>query len=133
MRLLPLIAVAAILAGCGSLSEDEYIARVTKASETVQQAMQGATTDALRLDESSKAIAHAADDLGGVHPPGEAKRLNEQIAGGFRKLAASLHQAAQAARSGEFAKRDDILGHLDKSPGVRQLNAAIAEIDKLAG
>ena len=133
MRLLPLVAIAAILAGCGAISEDEYIARVTKASETVQQAMEGVSPDALRLEEGSRAIAHAADDLDGAHPPGKDKRLNEEVVGGFRKLADSLQQAAQAARRGEFAKRDDILGHLDKSPGMRQLNAAIAEIDRLAG
>jgi hypothetical protein len=132
MRLLPLVALAALLAGCGGgIGEDAYVARVTKASETVGQAMQGVTRDSVKLDAGSKAIVHVADDLDGLHPPGKLDHLNAQIVSGFRAIAGSFHQAAVAARSGDFKKRDDILDHLEKSRGMRDINGAIAEIDRL--
>ena len=131
MRLLPLIVIAGILAGCGGINEDEYLGRVTKASGTVQRAMTSAGSDSRKLDASSKAIAGVADDLGGSHPPEKDAHINKQIVGGFRKLAGSLHQAAEAGRKGDFKRRDDILDHLDKSPGMRQLEAAQAELEKL--
>jgi hypothetical protein len=131
MRVLPLIVIAGILAGCGGLNEDEYLGRVTKAAGAVQRAMTSAGTDSRKLDASSKAIARVADDLDGAGPPGKDKHINAQIVGGFRKLAGSLHQAAQAGRNGDLKTRDDILDHLDKSPGMRQLEAAQAELEKL--
>jgi hypothetical protein len=104
---------------------------VIKASEAVQVAIAGAGSQASQLEASSRSIARAADDLDGVEPPGEAKRLNARLVGGFRQLARTFHAAAEAARTGDFAKRDDILEHLDQSPGLRQLEAAERELDKL--
>lgn len=132
MRLVALVALAALLTGCGSnISEDDYLSRVTKESQTAYHVMEGASRDSDRLDDGSKAFDHIADVLDALHPPGKLKRLNEQIVGGFRGLAGSFHQAAVAARDGDFKKRDDILGHLEKSAGLRKINDAITEIDRL--
>src|SRR5262249_28368795 len=98
MRVLPLLALAAIPPGCGAISEDDYLTRVTKDSETVQVAIAGTTPESGRLEQSSRAIGRAADDLDGVHPPGKDKRLNEHMVAGFRGLAGSYHAAAEAAR-----------------------------------
>jgi hypothetical protein len=132
MRLLPLLAVAALAGGCGGMNAEDYSERVAKASAAVQVAMAGAGQDAGKLDATSKSIAAAADDVERLDPPGEAEDVNTHIADGFRKLAGTFHQAAAAARSGDLDRRDDILEHLDTSPGLRELEAAESELDELS-
>ena len=56
--------------------------------------------------------------------PGDAKRFHAHFVAGFRKVALTLHQAAQAGRDGDFDKRDRLLDHIDTSPGLRELQAA---------
>ena len=132
MRVVPLLVMVALLAGCGSLSEDDYIAHVTKSAEAAQVAMNGATRDSYRLETKSKALGRVADDLGGLQPPSRFRHVNQQLVDGMRELAGTFHAAAVAARTGNFKRREAILVHLDKTRGLRDLNGAVKEFDRLA-
>jgi len=126
MRLLPLLAIAAVMvAGCGSgAGSSDYYDHIDTATAVVQEALKDLGSGSRELDASGKAIDDAARDLAKLSPPSDVKSFHAHFVEGFRKLAATLHQAAQAARDGDFAKRDDLLDHIDTSPGLRELRAA---------
>jgi hypothetical protein len=132
MRVLPVLVMVALLAGCGSLSEDDYIAHVTRSAEAAQAAMNGATRDSYRLETKSKALGRVAEDLGGLEPPRRFKHVNQQLVDGMHELAATFHAAAVAARTGNFRRREAILTHIDTTRGLRDLNGAVKEFDRLA-
>jgi hypothetical protein len=130
MRVLSLVAIAVVAAGCGSGGgSSDYYDRVDTASAVVQEALKDLGSSSAELDASGKAIEDAARDLDKAEPPGDAKRFDAHLVEGLHQLAATLHQAAQAGRDGDFAKRDDVLDHLDSSPGLRELQAAERALD----
>ena len=133
MRVLPLLAVAAIAAGCGSGGGPAFDDELAKAEAVVTEALTDLGSDSGELEASSKAIAGAARELAASKPGGGEKRVHAQVVDGFRKVAATLHQAAVAGSNGEFAKRDALLEHLDTSPGMRELEAAERDLEKLSG
>jgi hypothetical protein len=133
MRLLLLVAIAAIVAGCGSGGSPGYVDQVTKAEAVLQEALTDLGSESGELDASSRAIAGAARELDAAKPPGDEKHFHAHIVDGFRKVAATLHQAAEAGRDGDFAKRDDLLEHIDSSPGLKELELAERELDKADG
>jgi hypothetical protein len=123
MRLVLLIA-AAVIVGCGSSDGADWVDEATKAEAVVTEALNDLGSESGELEASSKAIAGAARHLDAAEPPDDAKDVDQHLVAGLRKLAATLHQAAEAGRKGDFAKRDDLLEHLDTSPGLRELEAA---------
>jgi hypothetical protein len=123
MRLVLLIA-AALIVGCGSSNDSNWIDEATKAEAVVSEALNDLGSGSAELEASSKAIAGAASDLDAADPPDDAKDVDAHLVAGLRGLAATLHQAAEAGRKGDFAKRDELLDNLDKSPGLRELEAA---------
>jgi hypothetical protein len=130
MRALPLVAIAVVVAACGSGGgSPDYYDRLDTATAVVQEALKDLGSSSAELDASSKAIDGAARDLDASEPPGDAKDFHAHAVAGLRKLAATLHQAAQAGRNGDFAKRDDLLDHLGTSPGLRELEAAERALD----
>ena len=130
MRILPLVAIAVVVAACGSGGgSPDYYDRIDTASAVVQEALKNLGSSAAELDASSKAIGDAAGDLDELKPPGDAKSFHVHLVDGLHKLAGTLHQAAQAGRDGDFAKRDNVLDHLDSSPGLRELQAAERALD----
>jgi hypothetical protein len=125
MRILPLLVIAVVVAGCGSGGGSPgYYDHIDTATAVVQEALKDLGSESGELDASSKAIDDAARDLGALKPPGDVKSFHTHLVDGLHKLAATLHQAAQAGRDGDFAKRDDLLDHIDTSPGLRELQAA---------
>jgi hypothetical protein len=126
MRLAPLLAiVAVVVAACGSGGgSSDYYDHIDTATAVVKEALRDLGSESSELDASSKAIGDAGRDLAKLEPPGDVKSFHAHFVEGFRKLAATLHQAAQAAREGDFKKRDDLLDHIDTSPGLRELQAA---------
>ena len=125
MRVLPLVAIAVVVAGCGSGGgSPDYYDHIDTDTAVMQEALKDLGSSSAELDASSKAIDDAARDLAKLKPPGDAKSFHLHFVAGFRKVAATLHQAAQAARDGDFTKRDDLLDHIDTSPGLRELKAA---------
>jgi hypothetical protein len=125
MRVLPLLVIAVVVAGCGSGGgSPDYYDHIDTATAVVQEALKDLGSSSGELDASSKAIDDAARDLGGLKPPGDAKSFHTHLVDGLHKLAGTLHQAAQAGRDGDFTKRDDLLDHIDTSPGLRELQAA---------
>ena len=125
MRVLPLVAIAVVVAACGSGGgSSDYYDRLDTATAVVQEALKDLGSSAGELDASGKAIDDAAHDLDALEPPSEAKDFHAHVVAGLHQLAATLHQAARAGRDGDFVKRDDVLEHLDSSPGLRELQAA---------
>jgi hypothetical protein len=130
MRFLPLVAIAVVVAGCGSGGgSPDYYDRVDTATAVVEEAFKDLGSSSSELDASSKAIDGAARDLGELDPPSDAKTFHAHVVEGLHKVAATLHQAAQAGRDGDFAKRDQLLEHIDTSPGLRELQAAERALD----
>jgi len=125
MRVLPLVAIAVVVAGCGSGGgSPDYYDHIDTDTAVMQEALKDLGSSSAELDASSKAIDGAARDLAKLKPPGDAKSFHAHFVAGFRKVAATLHQAAEAGRNGDFNKRDELLDHIDTSPGLRELHAA---------
>jgi len=129
MRLLPLVIVAAIAAGCGSGGSANYDDELEKTEAVVQEALTDLGSGSGELDASSKAISDAARELDATTPPGDEQHYHDEYVAALREIAGTLHQAAQAGRTGDFKRRDDVLDHLDSSPGIRRLQALMHELE----
>jgi predicted RNA-binding Zn ribbon-like protein len=129
MRVLPLVLVAAIAVGCGSGGSANYDDELAKSEAVVQEALTDLGSDSAELDASSKAIAGAARELDASKPPGDEQHYHDEYVAALREIARTLHQAAEAGRTGRFKQRDDVLEHIDSSPGLRRLRALVRELD----
>jgi hypothetical protein len=129
MRLAPLVLVAAIAAACGSGGSANYDHELEKTEAVVQEALTDLGSDSGELDASSKAIADAARELDATEPPGDEQHYHDEYVTALREIAGTLHKAAQAGRGGHFKQRDDVLDHIDSSPGIRRLQTLMHELD----
>ena len=128
MRILPLVAIAFVVAGCGGASPD-YYDRIETDTAVMKEALNDLGSGSAELDASSKAIDGAARDLDKLKPPSDVKNFHAHLVDGLHKLAATLHEAAQAGHDGDFARRDNLLDDLESSPGMRELDAAERALD----
>src|SRR4051794_35757239 len=109
MRLIPaLLLLVALLAGCGG--NDNFSEQVTEAQTTLQRATAGWGEEvgndllkgdnaaaATKLDQTGKAMDHAADQFGAIDMPQELEHARGRIVDGLHKLGGSLHSPGGAA------------------------------------
>jgi len=148
-RTLTLIAALAalVIAGCGGssggqLSKADYTKQINEAGQALSKSFSSLGTDigkskdskalGTKLTAGGKVLHDAADKIGAIKPPDNAKDANKKLVDGFNAMGDSFDKAGQSASGGNTtAVVTEIQGILS-SPGVKLVNDAIKSL-KAAG
>jgi hypothetical protein len=128
------LAVAALTAGCGSADKNEYVTSVNNAQASLTTSLSKINPAgkpeqiATELDEGGTAIEATVKDFKAIEPPEDAAKAHDQIVSGLIALAATFHDAAEAARAKDTAKMTELLTGIQTSEGAKQLEAAQKEL-----
>ena len=133
--LLAALAAACVAAGCGSTAEkNDYVKSVnqaqtalTKSLSTVNPAGEPAQI-AADLDEGGKVIDSAVADLKAITPPDDAEHAHSRMIKGLTEIADTFREGADAARDKDPQKMVQVLGGIQTSAGVKELEAAQKEL-----
>ena len=137
LLLIPALAAIAV-AGCGSTgSKNDYVKSVNKAEASLQQSLTGlqgiapnstGAQIATKLEAGGKALEAAADDFSAIKPPDDAKHAHGQIVAGLHKLAGTLNDAADSAKSNDRTAVAKTLSDFATSEGAKEIQAAQDEL-----
>ena len=130
------LAVAALAAaGCGDTADkNEYVTNVNNAQAALTMSLGKINPAgqpeqvATELDDGGKAIEKAATDFEAITPPDDAKSAHARIVKGLNGLAATFHDAAEAARAKDSEKMVSLLSNIQTSDGAKELEAAQKEL-----
>jgi hypothetical protein len=139
-----LLALALLAAGCGGgkggggeLSKTQYESRIQKDAQEIRDAFTPLSTAPASLKEFASEIkagqeklGHVADDLESVTPPAAARRDNERLAAGLRKLASLLEPLRRAALKANPVGVRDAAQNLQNSTALKDAQQAIKDLKK---
>jgi len=138
--LLPLLAVALVLAGCGSEPPRE----VTKAQYQQELARIGAEAGAAgselgrsidiatfngNVDKFADTLRDLADELDGLKPPENVRAANALLADSFRGFADEMEPVKDARRE-SIVKAREALGKVGQSEAVEDARRAIKQLEQ---
>jgi hypothetical protein len=135
--MLSLLALAVLVAGCGSSPRQVTKAEYTKELDRVGKAASDAGSELGRsidiatfngnVDKFQDTLRDAAGDLDGLEPPANVRDVNDQFAGSLREFADELESVKEARRQSIFKARG-ALGKVARSEAVTNARAAIREL-----
>jgi hypothetical protein len=133
--LLAALAAACVAAGCGSTAEkNDYVQSVNQAQAALTKSLSTVNPGgkpeqiATDLDEGSKVIDSAVADLEAITPPDDAEHAHGRMIKGLSELADTFREGADAARDDDPQKMVQVLGGIQTSAGVKELEAAQKEL-----
>lgn len=135
MFALAALAAACLAAGCGSTAEkNDYVqsvndaqAALTKSLSTVKPAGEPEQI-AADLEQGGKKIDEAVADFEQITPPDDAAHAHKRIVNGLSAIADTFREGADAARAEDPEKMVKVLGGIQTSAGVKELEAAQQEL-----
>ena len=133
--ILAALAAACLAAGCGSTAEkNDYVQSVNQAQAALTKSLSTVNPGgkpeqiATDLDEGSKVIDSAVADLEAISPPDDAEHAHGRMIKGLSELADTFREGADAARDEDPQKMVQVLGGIQTSAGVKELEAAQKEL-----
>jgi hypothetical protein len=137
---LSLVALLAVVAGCGSspktVTKAQYQAQLAKSGQAVtlagQQVGKVITIAEYNgaISDLQKALRDGEKNLKGLRPPANARAANQQLAQAFGDLADALETVKEARRV-SIVKAQDALGKLGDSAAIKNGRAAIIQLNNL--
>ena len=137
--IVPLLALAVGLAGCGSSPREVTKAQYQKELERVGKVASDAGSELGRsidiatfngnVDKFQDTLRDAAGDLDGLKPPPDVRDVNERLADSLRGFADEMEPVKEARRKSIIAARD-ALGKVAGSDAVKEARAAIRELKR---
>jgi hypothetical protein len=129
------VAAACIAAGCGSTAEkNDYVNSVNEAQAALTTSLStvqpGGKPEeiAADLEDGGKKIDAAVADLEQITPPDDAAHAHQRMVKGLASLADMFREGAAAARDDDPTKMAEVLGGIQTSAGVKELEAAQKEL-----
>ncbi|MDA0179579.1 hypothetical protein OJ997_04670 [Solirubrobacter phytolaccae] len=133
--ILAALAVACLAAGCGSTAEkNDYVNSVNEAQTALTKSLSTVNPSgepeqiATDLEQGGKVIDSAVADLEGITPPDDAEHAHARMIKGLTEIANTFRDGATAARDKDPTKMVEILGGIQTSAGVKELEAAQKEL-----
>lgn len=133
--ILAALAAACVAAGCGSTAEkNDYVNSVNEAQAALTKSLSTVNPSgepeqiAADLEQGGKVIDGAVADLKQITPPDDAAHAHGRMVKGLSALAGMFREGAAAARDEDPEKVVKVLGGIQTSPGVKELEAAQQEL-----
>jgi hypothetical protein len=137
--MLSLLALAVLVAGCGSSPREVTKAQYQTELERVGKEASDAGSELGRsidiatfngnVDKFQDTLRDAAGDLDGLEPPANVRDVNEQFADSLREFADEMEPVKEARRQ-SIIKARDALGVVARSDAVKNARAAIRELEQ---
>ena len=137
---LSLVALLAVVAGCGSspktVTKAQYQAQLAKSGQAITIAGQQLGKEITiaefngAVSDLQKALRDGEKNLNGLRPPANTRAANKQLAQAFGDLADALEPVKEARRV-SIVKARQALGELGKTDAIKEGRAAIEELDRL--
>jgi hypothetical protein len=137
---LSLVALLAVVAGCGSgpktVTKAQYQAQLAKSGQAItvagQQLGKVITIASFNgaVSDLQKALRDGEKNLKGLRPPANARAANKQLAQAFGDLADALEPVKEARRV-SIVKAREALAKLGESAAIKNGRAAIQELNQL--
>ncbi len=129
------LTAALIAAGCGSVADkNNYVDSVNDAQAALTTSLgtikPGGEPEqvATELEQGGKVIDSAVADLKKITPPDDAARAHTKMISGLSAIAGTFREGADAARDKDPKKMAEVLGGIQTSAGVKELEAAQQEL-----
>lgn len=132
---LAVLATACVAIGCGSTAEkNDYVKSVNEAQAALTQSLSTVNPGgkpeqiAADLDAGGKVIDSTVADLKEITPPDDAEHAHGRLIKGLAQIADTFREGADAARDKDPEKMVKVLGGIQTSAGVKELEAAQQEL-----
>ena len=135
-----LLAIAALAAGCGGTSKEDYEREIDEIGTTLERQFTEIGRDiqssgslrqaAPEVDKGAQALDEAATDLEEVEPPEDAETAHAKIVDGIETLADDYRKAARAAESNDTKALLELFGNIGASEGARKIAEAREDLKK---